>query len=576
MTAKARNSGSSKKSRRRGPACSPALRKVLRQIPGYDPFATAPAGYYVDEQAARDAIEFFPTYLRHTKATSSVAAGTPFSLLPWQQAVVGNLFGWKRPNGRRRYRQVFVYVPVKNGKTTLIAGIVLLVQYTDGEAGAELYSAAADRAQALLTYEQAVAFVLNEPQLAGPAKIYHASKRLLVGSSVYTALSADAPTKHGLNAHLVGFDELHAQPNRDLYDVMMERTAARAQPIFLSITTADYDRPSICNEVYDYAVAVRDNGGDPDKPGHDPHFLPVIYEAARGADWKDPAVWRMANPSLGHTITEENLAEDCKRAQEIPAYENVFRRQRLNQRTEQETRLIPMDQWDACSTAGADGPAAWLARQRTALEGRPCFGGLDLASRNDLAAFVLWFPAERVVLPWFFVPAENAHQRESAHRAPYVTWGRAGFLTLTPGNVIDYAAIKAVIADCGRRYDLRDIGADQWNMEHLRQEVAEEGGPEFVAFGQGYRSMSEPTKELVEKILPARQLDHGGHPVLRWNAGNVQGASDAAGNLKPDKNRSREKIDGIVALIMAIGRSMVAPAEARSVYEERGPLILNF
>jgi phage terminase large subunit-like protein len=288
------------------------LREIAKLIPGYDPFATAAQGDWFDEKAAQKACDFFPRYLTHVKGK---LAGKPFQLKSWQKAIIANIFGWKRADGTRRYREVFIFVPRKNGKSLLSAGIILCAMFLDKEPGAELYSAAADRDQARLVFEMAKAMVLNNPSLASRANVFKFSITLKSDETTsYKAISSDAHTKHGYNTHLAVIDELHALADRELVDVLTTSTGARSQPLIVHVTTSDFERKSICNEKHDYAKKVRDGIRS------ESTFLPVIYEASNDADWKDPLVWHTANPNLGISFTEQFLQTECKRATEEPAF----------------------------------------------------------------------------------------------------------------------------------------------------------------------------------------------------------------------------------------------------------------
>lgn len=525
------------------------LQRVIRQIPGYDPFRDA-GDCWFDEQAAQNAIDFFWECLTFS---AGAKGGEPFLLEIWQKAVIANLFGWKRPDGTRRYRYCLIFVPRKNGKSELGAGIVCLLLFTDGEPGAQIYSAASQRDQTRYVFDPVQKMIQAEPELASRADPFKYS--VVVGDGTYRAICAEATSTHGGNSSAVVVDELHAQPNRELVDVLETSMVARAQPLMVYLTTSDYDRPSICNEKYDYAVKVRDGVIE------DPSFLPVIYEASREDDWQDPQVWAEANPNLGVTITEEAIREKCQKAIETPAFENTFKRLHLNMRTSQSVRLIPMDQWDRQSTGPID---------LGALKGKPCFGGLDLATVQDLAALVLLFgDAEEgyQALVFLWCPREQAELRDRKARVPYLTWARQGLIELTEGNSIDHATIRRRVNELGQQYQIRSIGFDPWNSSQLVTELDEQDGFEMVQIRQGFASLSAPTKELLRLLLDGK-LDHGGHPVLRWMADNVSGKTDPAGNLKPDKQTSGEKIDGIVALIIALSRAIVA-GKGGSVYDER-------
>lgn len=538
----------------------------LRLLPGYDPLKVEDCRF--DHKDAQTACDFFPTCLRHVEGA---LAGKPFVLQPWQQAFIANLFGWKRVDGMgrlvRRYREALLYVPRKNGKTPLVAGIALLVFMWDNELGQQNYIAAGEVEQAGLLFRQCRGMVEQEPMLASRCRIYGGtasagqSKSIVreTDGSFLRVISADASSKHGGNTHLAVIDELHVQPNRDLVDVLQTSMASanRPQPLLVHITTADFNRPSICNEKHDYACKVRDGIID------DPSFLPAVWEALLEDPWDDPATWKKSNPNLGVSVSMDYLERECLKAKENPAYENTYRRLHLNQKTETDVRAIPMHLWDAITdTVEAED-----------LVGRECFGGLDLSTTTDLTAFVLLFPGEDGydVLPFFWAPAEGARKRERRDRVPYETWARQGYLKLTDGDVIDYDVIRKDINDLRTRYNVREIAADRWNATQILTQLAGDGF-EIVAYGQGFKDMTSPTKELL-KLVTAGQLRHGGHPVLRWMASNMSTETDAAGNLKPSKKKSTERIDGMVALVMSIGRALVSLMG--SVYDTRGVLTLG-
>lgn len=527
-------------------------KKLLRMIPDYDPIETA--GHCVfDVDAAQAALDFFPDWLKHVKGKTW--AGKPFELENWQGAIVANIFGWKRPDGTRRYREVFLYVPRKNGKTCLAAGILVCIMFTDGEPGAEIYSAAADREQAGLVFEQVEGMIKQEKELRGRSTIYTKSITLNDGSGTYKKISADANTKHGYNVHLAIVDELHAQPNRDLVDALITATASRTQPLIMHVTTADFDRPSICNEKHDYATKVRDSVID------DEAFLPIVYEVEIDEDWHDQKVWAKANPNMGVSFTKDYMVRAHKKAIEVPTEENTFKRLKLNLRTEQAVRWIPLDKWDKCAMLDESdfGLVKW-------------YGGLDLSSTTDITAFVLYSPENDCVVPYFWVPEDSAHMRERRDRVPYVTWSRQGLIKLTEGNVVDYNVVREDIKKAGKKFNIVDIAVDRWQAQQLMTDLTDDGF-EVTPFGQGFQSMSLPTKEL-EKLIIGGDLRHGGNDVLRWMASNVCVETDAAENLKPSKKKSTQRIDGIVALIMAIGRAISPDESGTSVYEKRGVKVL--
>jgi phage terminase large subunit-like protein len=509
--------------------------------------------FVFDVATAEKACGFFPRFLRHSRGKM---AGKPFELEPWQANVVRLIFGWKwKATGLRVVRRVYLFIARKNGKSTFAAGLALLLLLADGERGGEVYSAAADRDQAAIVYKEAAAMVAASEDLSRVTETFKFSIICSQLGSTYKVLSADAERKHGLNPSAVIFDELHTQPKRDLFDVLHTAVGARAQPLEAYATTAGHDRHSICWEVHTYAVQVRDGYVD------DPTFLPILFTAEEGDDWKDPKTWAKANPCLGTAIQLDYLARECLHAQQVPAYENTFRRLHLNQWTEQATRWLPMDAWDE----GAGEVDA------ESLAGRRCYAGLDLSTTTDISALVLVFPPDEDdpnyrVLAYFWVPEESMRQRASRDGVPYEEWHRRGLIQATEGNVVDYDVIRARINELGQTYNIAEIAVDRWNSTQMQTQLAGDGFT-VVPFGQGFASMSAPSKEL-EKIVVGRQLRHGGHAVLRWMAANVAIEMDPAGNIKPTKSKSSGRIDGIVGTVMGLGRAMVRGApEGASFWE---------
>lgn len=528
----------------------------LRKIPGYDPFKNS-EDYYFDADDAQRSIDFFPRYLTHIKGK---LAGKPLVLEDWQIAIISNLFGWKnKSNHTRRYREAFIYLPRKNGKTVLAAGIALYMMFCDREPGAEIYCAAAERDQAGLVFDHAKGMVHGHEALRTRSTVYTKAITLNESNTFFKVISADAHTKHGYSASCLIIDELHAQPNRELVDVLTTSTAIRTQPLTIYITTADYERESICNEKLDFAGKVRDGVVSANE------FLPVIYEALITEDWKSPQIWEKANPI--YNISEElqtYLAKEFKKACEIATYENTFKRLHLNMKTQQDVRWISMDRWKECGLI--EGKPRSLNMEN--LQGAVCYGGLDLANTQDIAAYVLYFPDNDCsLLPFFFVPEETAKIRDRSGRVPYLTWARQKYITLTPGNVIDYDYIREVIIDTQKNYHVQEIAYDRWGACQLVTQLEGEGF-KMEPFGQGFASMTTPCREF-EKLIASGVLNHGNNPVLTWMVGNAAAAMDPAGNVKPAKDKSSDKIDGVVAAVMGIAGAIKNMA---SVYDTRGVL----
>lgn len=402
------------------------------------------------------------------------------------------------------------------------------------------------------------------PALNKRCKILASQKRLvyLPTNSFYQVLSAEAYSKHGFNIHGVIFDELHSQPNRKLHDVMTKGSGdARMQPLFFQITTAGTDTNSICYEVQQKAKDILEGRKV------DPTFYPVIYGADPDDDWTDPKVWKKVNPSLGITVPIEKVQDACESAKQNPAEENAFRQLRLCQWVKQSIRWMPMDKWDACSFPVIP----------EELEGRVCYGELDLSSTTDITAFVLVFPPVEEeepyqILPYFWIPEECLDLRVKRANVPYDVWKKQGFLETTEGNVIHYGYIEKFIEQLGEKYNIKEIAFDRWGAVQMVQNL-EGMGFTVVPFGQGFKDMSPPTKELM-KLTLEKKLAHGGHPVLRWMADNIVIRTDPAGNIKADKEKSTEKIDGIVATIMALDRAIrCGNISTESVYDSRGLLV---
>jgi len=531
-------------------------------IPNYDCTANAGACEF-DYQAAQDAVDFFTD---HLQLIEGECANRPFMLEEWQQAILGNLFGWKRPDGTRRYRTSFIFVSRKNGKSPYAAGIINYVAFCDGEAGAQIYSAAGEKEQAALVFRHCAGMIQRNPALEAKCRIYRTFKSIEFygGTCFYKAISADAKTKHGFNAHCIVVDELHVQRNRELVDTLVTSTASRLQPLTIHITTAGYDKHSICYEIYDQAKRVMENDG-----ADDDEFLPVVYEAAEDDDWTDEKVWEKANPNLDISVSRDYLRKACEHAKRVPAYENTFKRLHLNIWTEQDVRWLPMRDWDAAPKVNIT---------EDFLRGRPCIAGLDLSSRKDITSLVLLFPLDDntfYLQPHFWIPRDNAVQREHTDRVPYLTWERQGFLNATEGNTIDYNRVGETLLNVMGRYDVQKIAFDRVFFDGIKQILDGQGVPvdKLIEFGQGFLSMSGPTKEFEAMVL-SRRIVHNDNPVLRWMASNAAIDMDAAGNIKPSKKLAREKIDGIVAAIMAMGLHLTLQPDRPSVYEDRGIISL--
>lgn len=533
----------------------------IRKLKKYKPTKFKLKSSVYDKSAADYAVMFIEN-LCHTKGTW---AGKPFELIDWQEQIIRDLFGTLKPNGYRQFNTAYIEIPKKQGKSELAAAVALLLTCGDGEERAEVYGCAADRQQAAIVFDVAADMVRMCPALSKRVKILASQKRLIYTptNSFYQVLSAEAYSKHGFNIHGVVFDELHTQPNRKLFDVMTKGSGdARMQPLYFLITTAGTDTHSICYETHQKAKDIIEGRKI------DPTFYPVIYGADESDDWTDPKVWKKANPSLDITVGIDKVKAACESAKQNPGEENAFRQLRLNQWVKQAVRWMPMEKWDKCA----------FAVDEDELEGRICYGGLDLSSTTDITAFVLVFPPldeedKYIILPYFWIPEDNLTLRVNRDNVPYDVWERQDFLQTTEGNVVHYGFIEQFIERLGERFNIREIAFDRWGAVQMVQNL-EGMGFTVVPFGQGFKDMSPPTKELMKLVLE-QKIAHGGHPVLRWNMDNIYIRTDPAGNIKADKEKSTEKIDGAVATIMALDRAIRCGNDhGASVYDDRGLLFI--
>lgn len=512
-----------------------------------------------DKKKADRAVTFIEN-LCHTKGKW---AGTPFWLLPWQEQLIRDIFGIVKPDGNRQFRTAFVEICKKVGKSELAAAVALYLLYADNEPSAEVYGAAADRQQASIVFDVAKQMVEMSPALMKRSKLMGATKRIVNYSNAgyYQVLSAEVGGKHGFSVSGLVFDEIHTQPNRQLYDVLTKGSSdARQNPLHFIITTAGNDRHSIAYELHTKAVDILEGRRV------DPTFYPVVYGLKDDEDWEDEENWYKVNPSLGYTVDIERLRDAYREAKQNPADEVTFKWLRCNMWVSSTVAWIP----DAIYMRGNESIEA------ASLEGRDCYAGLDLSSTGDITALVLIFPPrdeneKYVLLPYFWIPEETIPRRVKANSVPYDIWEKQGYIMSTEGNVIHYDFIEKFIMYLSEKYHILEIAVDRWNATQMIQNLEGEGFT-IVPFGQGFSSMSAPTKEFYRLLMEGRII-HGGNPVLRWMAGNVVIDTDPAGNIKVTKAKSKEKIDGIVAAIMALDRCIRQEGQSGSVYDERGLLV---
>lgn len=522
-------------------------------------------GLIFDEDAAKIAVGFFPAFLRHWKGEWG---GQPIELEPWQQFVTWNLFGWKREDGLRRFRTCYLEVARKNGKTTWAAGIGIILMIADGEQGAEIYSAATKRDQAKIVFEDAKQMVRQSSMLSKMVKTFKLNLHSSTNNSKFEPLASDAKSLDGLNVHAALVDEIHEHKTRDVWDKLKTATGARRQPMTIGITTAGTDRNTICYDLHIFTQQVLNGAIDDDS------FFGMIFTLDEGDDWRDETVWIKSNPSLAFKKIDQ-MRSKAKEAAILPAAQNAFLRLEMNVWTQSVTRWINRDLWDACGRDVID---------EELLRGRTCYGGLDLSSNTDITAFVLVFgpllpwPEEGsvepitldhkyIMLPRFFVPEDNIALRIQRDRVPYNVWAEQGYITLTDGNVVDFEFVLDQVARDADKFDLQEVAFDRWGAAKVVSGL-QDRGLTMIEFGQGFASMNSPMKTL-EKLYMSGRLAHGSNPVLTWMADNLVVKLDPAGNIKPDKEKSIEKIDGMVGLVMGLDRAD-RHQPVISVYEKRG------
>jgi phage terminase large subunit-like protein len=492
---------------------------------------------------AEEAIEFFHEML-------VLEDGRPFKLEPFQCFIIGCIFGWYGDDGFRRFRTAYCEMGKGSGKSPLAAGVGHKGFIADGEPAPEIYVAATMREQAKIVFTDAVRMVDASEELKELISIQVGSLTIPAQHAVYRPVSAEHRGLDGLRVHMGLIDELHEHPSPLVVDKIRAGTKGRRNALIFEITNSGWDRHSVCWNHHEYSLKVLEGVIENDS------WFAYVCALDEGDDWKDEKVWLKANPGLGVTLPAKYLREQVAEAVGMPSKENLVRRLNFCEWTEQSIRAIPMHEWDKPEMTAPIDPAS--------LRGRPCFGGLDLARVSDLSAFALLFPPVVAaelwkVMLWFWVPEADIVQRSLRDRVPYDVWKRQGHIIATPGNTTDYGFIEAKIIDLSSIYQIREIAFDRTFAGEIVQSLMSEGLV-MKEFGQGFLSMATPTAEML-RMVKAGELQHGGNPVLRFCASNLSVATDPAGNMKPDKERSSEKIDGIVAICNALGRAVVRQKE---------------
>lgn len=515
-----------------------------------------PRGLWFDAAAAQRVIKFVEGFCRHYEGEW---AGQRVALEGWQKRhLLEPIFGWKRADGTRRYRTAYIEIARKNGKSFLCSALGNYLLIADGEPGAQVYSSATKEEQAAIVWRGSATMVKKSPDLKRFVKVFGERKKtggsLLCErtGSFFRPLGADSETQDGLNPHGNIIDELHAHKDDGMWNVLKTAMGARRQPLTLAITTAGtYDITTIGWKQHEYACNVLDGVFDDDS------FFAFIAAADEGDDYFSPIAQMKANPNYGISVKPDYLAEQAMLAQRSSSFYNEYLRLHLNVWSQQATRWLSQERWRECDAL--DGTAALAAREERErlLLGRRCYAAADLSSKLDLTALVLAFPDDAGAFDLicrFWLPEATIAAEAKKGRKHYEQWAREGWLTPTPGEVIDYGFIRREVNELSSKYFIEELAYDQHNATQLATELAEQDGLTMVEHSQGILAMSEPSKAFEAAIVD-RKVRHGGNPVLRWMVGNAVVKVDANGNIKPDKARATGKIDGVVAAIMAMGRA---------------------
>lgn len=553
--------------------------KDLLLIPGYDPYSgiiyCEPEDidkyskdeqrncFFYDSEAGDYIVDFIEDYCTHVHGSM---AGSKFLLEDWQKCIVRNLFGWKSSvsidvvrDGEmkklfpRRYGTLFLYIPRKNGKSIFTGALTLAVMLCDNEPGAQMYTAATTEDQAAIIFNVVKKMVQNddlEDEECMSDKIEIRSKVIYLKDdplTVFMPLSGSLKGKHGLNCHFLGIDELHEHDDDKIIEPLETSMGARDQPLVSYMTTADYNRKSPCNELHQYAKDVRD-GLKPDAT-----FLPVVYEVGKDEDWTDPKVWAKANPNLGISVKEAFLYKECQKAQNLPSLQNRFKRLYLNIKTDSDTVWMSKELWATC-----DGRIVDIEEYR----GHKCYLGTDIASTQDLSATAAFFPDLDLILMKFWLPEERKLMYNESG------WVRDEYITLTPGSVFDTEIAEDYVRELASDCNVVSVAYDEWNALQYGMHLVDDGF-DMVKFRQTAKNFNAPLIELEKRILSGK-INHQGNPVLAWMVQNCVVTEDTGGYRKLDKKKSKNKIDGVVAVAMAIGAFLMDGGDKDSVYEDRG------
>ena len=509
-----------------------------------------------DVEIAESVFDFF-LILRHSKGEF---AGKPIELALWQCFISGNIYGWvHKKTGLRRYATGYIQVAKKNGKSTKLAGLGIYGLVGDGEEGAEVYCAATKKDQARIIFDEALRMIKSSPDLRKYLDVFRNNISMPSTNSKFEPLSADADTLDGLNISMGIIDEPHAHKTRDVYDIVENGTSSRLQPLIISITTAGFNQFGIAKELYDYSVRILKGIITDDT------FFPYIAQLDEDDDWTDETCWIKANPNLGVSVYIDDLRRKLEKAKNIPAAQENFKCKHLNIWTNAEKRWMDMDKWKACLI------------KIISFSKRDCYCGVDLSTTIDLTSVTFEFPLEDGYYAYIshsFMPEDRVDEATKRDGVPYRVWINQGFITETPGAVIDYEWIKSYIIKKSEVFNILEICIDPWNATQFGNDMDAEGFT-VVDIRQGFATLSEPTKD-IEKLVYEQKIIHYNNPVLTWAVNNAVARFDPAGNIKLDKSKSKFRIDPIISLVTAHVRGITYKhrEDPSEVYKDRGMVIL--
>lgn len=532
------------------PACKWVKLAIQRHL--NDLKASKKKRIYFDEEAADRVIEFF-SLLKHYKGKYK---GENFHLLPWQAFFIAMLFGWKKDNGLRRFTYAYLKVSRKNGKTTLASGICLYGLIADQESASEVYTSATTRDQASICFKDATEIINADQNLKSIVEVWKNS--ITCGSSFLKPVSSEAGNLDGLNPHIALVDEYHAHRDDQVFNVMKSGMGSRTQPIHLTITTAGFNRTSPCYTYEKTCKRILEGELEDDAQ------LALIYDLDEEDDYLDPDCWIKANPSLGATPSIEYLEREVQQAKNNPSQLVNLLTKNFNKWTDSSSTWIEYKQWKSCQM-----PDHIDDDYLSTLD---CYGALDLSSTRDITSFTKTWIDDGVLYSrnTYYIPEETLLARVKKDRVRYDVWAEEGWIKITPGNTLDYQYIKQDILQDMDRFQLKAIAFDRWNSDQLVIWLTG-AGVEMYPHGQGFVSMSAPSKKFETMVYQNKFL-HDGNPVTAWMLGNIELSTDPSGNIKPDKKKSSEKIDGIVSAIMSLGlimsNDLLEAEDGPSRYEE--------